>query len=39
MGFGYEKNQTGQNTVVIQNTRGAPNLTLPPPPVQQPAGE
>ncbi len=27
----YEKNQTGQNTVVIQNTEGAPNLTLPPP--------
>jgi hypothetical protein len=25
----YEKNQTGQNTVVIQNTHGAPNLTLP----------
>jgi regulator of protease activity HflC (stomatin/prohibitin superfamily) len=27
----YEKNQTGQNTVVIQNTRGMPSLTLPPP--------
>ena len=25
----YEKNQKGQNTVVIQNTRGAPALTLP----------
>jgi hypothetical protein len=27
----YEKNQAGQNTVVIQNTRGAPALTLPDP--------
>ncbi len=26
----YEKNQEGQHTVVIQNTTGAPNLTLPP---------
>jgi len=26
----YEKNQEGQHTVVIQNTKGAPNLTLPP---------
>jgi hypothetical protein len=25
----YEKNQEGQHTVVIQNTQGAPNLTLP----------
>lgn len=25
----YEKNQTGQNTVVIQNTQGAPTLALP----------
>ncbi len=25
----YEKNQAGQNTVVIQNTGNAPNLTLP----------
>jgi regulator of protease activity HflC (stomatin/prohibitin superfamily) len=25
----YEKNQEGQQTVVIQNTQGAPNLTLP----------
>ena len=29
----YEKNQAGQNTVVIQNTRGTPALTLPSPPV------
>jgi regulator of protease activity HflC (stomatin/prohibitin superfamily) len=28
----YEKNQEGQNTIVIQNTQGAPALTLPPPP-------
>ncbi len=28
----YEKNQEGQHTVVIQNTQGAPNLTLPSPP-------
>ncbi len=27
----YEKNQAGQNTVVIQNTGTAPNLTLPSP--------
>jgi len=27
----YEKNQSGQNTVVIQNTRGTPSLTLPMP--------
>lgn len=27
----YEKNQQGQDTVVIQNTQGAPNLTLPSP--------
>ncbi|MEE4608388.1 MAG: SPFH domain-containing protein [Desulfobacteraceae bacterium] len=26
----YEKNQSGQNTVVIQNTQSAPALTLPP---------
>ena len=26
----YEKNQTGQNTVVIQNTEKAPAVTLPP---------
>jgi regulator of protease activity HflC (stomatin/prohibitin superfamily) len=26
----YEKNQEGQRTVVIQNTQGAPALTLPP---------
>ena len=26
----YEKNQQGQHTVVIQNTKGSPNLTLPP---------
>lgn len=26
----YEKNQTGQNTVVIQNTESAPAVTLPP---------
>jgi regulator of protease activity HflC (stomatin/prohibitin superfamily) len=28
----YEKNQEGQNTIVIQNTQGVPTLTLPPPP-------
>ena len=28
----YEKNQEGQNTIVIQNTQGMPALTLPPPP-------
>lgn len=27
----YEKNQEGQHTVVIQNTQGSPNLTLPAP--------
>jgi len=27
----YEKNQEGQNTIVIQNTQGAPALTLPAP--------
>ena len=27
----YEKNQEGQNTIVIQNTKGSPALTLPPP--------
>jgi len=27
----YEKNQAGQNTVVLQNTGTAPNLTLPAP--------
>ena len=27
----YEKNQEGQNTIVIQNTQGMPALTLPPP--------
>ena len=27
----YEKNETGQNTVVIQNTSSAPSLTLPMP--------
>jgi regulator of protease activity HflC (stomatin/prohibitin superfamily) len=37
----YEKNQEGQNTVVIQNTQGSPALTLPLPawpstPVSQP---
>ena len=26
----YEKNQKGQHTVVIQNTKVSPNLTLPP---------
>lgn len=25
----YEKNQGGQNTIVIQNTQGAPSITLP----------
>jgi regulator of protease activity HflC (stomatin/prohibitin superfamily) len=28
----YEKNQEGQNTIVIQNTQGMPALTLPAPP-------
>ncbi len=32
----YEKNQEGQHTVVIQNTKGAPNLTLPPMTKQEP---
>ena len=34
----YEKNQEGQNTIVIQNTQGSPALTLPPPtaPAKQP---
>ncbi|CAB1056965.1 hypothetical protein D1BOALGB6SA_1704 [Olavius sp. associated proteobacterium Delta 1] len=27
----YEKNQGGQNTLVIQNTQGSPALTIPPP--------
>jgi regulator of protease activity HflC (stomatin/prohibitin superfamily) len=27
----YEKNQEGQNTIVIQNTQGVPSLALPPP--------
>ena len=27
----YEKNQSGQNTLVIQNTQGSPALTIPPP--------
>jgi len=31
----YEKNQEGQNTIVIQNTQGAPNLTLPAPPAMK----
>ena len=29
----YEKNQTGQHTVVIQNTQGTPAITLPTAPV------
>ncbi len=33
----YEKNQAGQNTVVLQNTRGTPALTLPLPPQPPPA--
>jgi len=28
----YEKNQEGQNTIVIQNTQGTPAITLPAPP-------
>ena len=28
----YEKEQEGQNAIVIQNTQGVPNLTLPAPP-------
>jgi regulator of protease activity HflC (stomatin/prohibitin superfamily) len=32
----YEKNQSGQQTIVIQNTQGSPSLTLPSPvPPQQ----
>jgi regulator of protease activity HflC (stomatin/prohibitin superfamily) len=32
----YEKNQSGQQTIVIQNTQGSPSLTLPSPvPSQQ----
>ncbi|MBI5895498.1 MAG: hypothetical protein HZB24_05645, partial [Desulfobacterales bacterium] len=27
----YEKNQEGQNTIVIQNTESSPALSLPPP--------
>lgn len=34
----YEKNQSGQNTVVIQNTQGTPALTLPVP-APPPTGE
>jgi len=33
----YEKNQAGQNTVVLQNTGAAPNLTLPAPTDMVPA--
>jgi len=33
----YEKNQTGQNTVVLQNTGATPNLTLPSPSDMAPA--
>ncbi len=32
----YEKNQTGQNTVVIQNTATSPSITLPLPAMNQP---
>lgn len=32
----YEKNQTGQNTVVIQNTAGSPSITLPLPGAKEP---
>ena len=35
----YEKNQAGQNTVVIHNTGEAPNLTLPAPPCMAAAPE
>lgn len=36
----YEKNQEGQNTVVIQNTEGSPTLTLPAPaPASKPKGK
>ena len=31
----YEKNQSGQNTVIIQGTTGTPSLTLPAPAVKQ----
>ena len=31
----YEKNQTGQNTVVIQNTEAVPPITLPLPPEKE----
>ena len=30
----YEKNQEGQNTIVIQNTQGSPAITLPSPSTQ-----
>lgn len=33
----YEKNQAGQNTVVLQNTGATPNLTLPSPSDMAPA--
>ncbi len=35
----YEKNQTGQNTVVIQNTATSPAITLPLPAIKQPETE
>ena len=35
----YEKNQTGQNTVVIQNTEKIPAITLPPAETPPPAPE
>ncbi len=39
----YEKNQEGQNTIVIQNTKGSPAITLPPPgavsPDKEPAAQ
>jgi regulator of protease activity HflC (stomatin/prohibitin superfamily) len=31
----YEKNQSGQQTIVIQNTQGSPSLTLPAPQAPQ----
>jgi regulator of protease activity HflC (stomatin/prohibitin superfamily) len=34
----YEKNQGGQNTLVIQNTQGSPALTIPPPATANGAG-
>ncbi len=34
----YEKNQGGQNTLVIQNTQGSPALTIPPPAAANGAG-